>query len=350
MKEKAKLIGKELERLVKNAKNYQPDEVKIPSGLGETVASTGINLTRPEILRDILKPNFAEGTIYERCKKFDVSDKANGLFMVVTKQSTRTTAAGILGGFMAYNVGEGEIPTYTKGQFDQTQLYLNQKGVVCVVTNALLQDSIVLSEYLSNGFKETINYYTDYEILYGSGTTGCNGILLDGDRATKYVTLSSTLAVTDLKNMMKYYYGGKDACWVMSYDMWLEVLDLYANTLPLEFHKNGEATLFGYPVIVKDNMGSRHIVLGDFSQYLFAQKPIREDMSEHLLFDSNQSVFRTIMRMNGMPIWYSPITTQDGFTVYPFVAGTNTDTKSSSSSSSGSSVSSLSSPSSSDNR
>jgi len=337
-------ITSELEKLVRiSTKGLSPKELKAASGLGEDVATAGGNLTRAEILKDIIRPEWAEGTIYERCRHFDVSPKANGAFMVITKQTSRTTAAGILGGFMAYNIDEGVPPTFTKGQFDQSTLSLHQKGVICRATNALIQDSLVFSKYLRDGFEETLRYYTDYEILYGNeGTSGqgCNGILADGDRATKYYAIANPISVADLKAMMGYYYGGKNGCWVMGYDIWLEVVNLYANTLPLRFYKDGTVQLFGFPVIVKDDMKTRNIVIGDFSQYFFAQKPIREDMSEHLYYASNETAFRSIFRMNGMPIWDDGITTNDGLKVYPFVANAGSNIQSSSSSSSSESSSS----------
>lgn len=342
MKEKQTEIAKELEKLVRISKkglDAKELTLKASAGMGEeaTNAAQAYYLTRPEILRDIITPKWAEGTIYEQCNKFDVSSKANGCFLVTSNQTQRTTAAGILGGFIAYNVDEGVPVTFSKCKFAQDELQLHQKGVICRATNALLQDSLVLSEYLSNGFEETLRYYVDYEILYGTEQStgqGCNGILADGDRATKYVNISTPIDITSLKTMMHFYYGGKNGCWVMSYDIWLEVVDQYANTLPLKFHDDNSVSLFGYPVIVKDNMGSRNIVLGDFTQYFFAQKPMREDMSEHLYYSSNETAFRTIFRINGMPSWVNGITTNDGAVVWPFVSSSNADLRSSSSSSS----------------
>lgn len=321
-KEMRKQIGQHLVKMI----------TKASTGMGED--GTAANLTRAEILKDILRADFLTGQIYDWCKKVDVSDKANGLFMNVAKETKRTRADGILGGFQSYYVGEGDNITFSNAQFDQTELTLNQIGIICRVTNALVKDSVVLTQYLGSGLEESIKYRLDYEILYGSGATGCNGILNTGDRATKYVVVANPITIQNLKDMVKWYYGSKNGIWVMSADMWYEVQNLYANTLPLVFNNDGTATLFGFPVCVKDNMKSRSIVLGDFTQYLVAQKPLREEVSDQLYFNSNESVFRTIIRINGMPLWYAPITTESGQLVYPFVATSGDDTRSSSSSSS----------------
>jgi HK97 family phage major capsid protein len=330
-KEQKLLVASELQKLYKPSNSKQLI-TKTSAGIGED--GSGANLTRPEILKDILRPNFLEGTIFDRCRHIEVSDRANGLFTIITKQTERTITNGILGGVQTYYEGEGDTINLTNGQFYQDRLNLNYIAVATVATNAMLQDSIVLEEYISNSFEEAIRYKVDNEILYGANATGCNGILYDGDRATKYVTLANPITVPDLKNMMHYYYGGKNGCWVVAYDMWGEIIDLYANTLPLRFYKDGTITLFGYPVIVKDDMRTRSIVLGDFSQYAIGLKPIREEVSEHLYFLSAQTAFRANIRINGMPTWVDGINTESGRKVYPFVASAIDDTKSSSSSSS----------------
>jgi HK97 family phage major capsid protein len=342
--EKKLKIAKELDRLVAIAKGTVPPILKASLGLGEEAGNAGANLTRPELMKDILKADFMAGSIYSRCNIFDVSDKANGLFVVRAKESTRTTATGILGGIVAYDLDEGTVETPSFPTVDQTTLSLRQKGILVRVTNALLQDNLVLEQYLSKGLGETIRYFTDASILYGNGTNGCNGILdASGNGVTKYVTCANPITIQNLKDMVKWYYGGDNGVWVVGRDIYYEIINLYANTLPLTFDTDGKAYLFGYPIIRKDCVTARCLLLADFSQYVVAQKPIREDVSEQLYFSTNETAFRTIYRINGCPSWYSPITEESGQVTYPFVCCADQDTASSSSSNSSSSSSSSSS-------
>jgi len=310
-KDKRLLLAKAIQNLV----------FKASAGTGED--NTGANLTQSELLGQILRPDWAEGTIYARCNIYDVSDKANGVKMPIVKETVRTIAGGILGGFIAYPIAEGVPVTLTRGKLDQSTLQLNQVCVGVRVTNALLEDATYLEQYLSKGLEEALKYYLDYYILYGSGVTTCNGILdATGNRATGTVTMTSPFAEADYKSIVGKYYGGEKGCWVMSRNSWLRTAALYSSTFPLRFDDKGKAFLFGYPVIVKTDMASGGIVLGDFSQYFLGQKPMREEISEHLYFESNESVFRAIIRVNGMPSWYGGVITQDAVTtVYPFVAG-----------------------------
>jgi HK97 family phage major capsid protein len=336
-KEKQIKIAKELEKLIGIAKGTVSPIIKASTGTGED--NTGANLTKPELMREILKSDFMSGSLYSRCNIFDVSDKANGLFVVRTKESSRTTANGILGGFIAYDLDEGTVETPSRPAVDQTTLYLRQKGIIVRVTNALLQDSLVLEQYLSKGLGETIKYYTDASILYGNGLNGCNGILdASGNQVTKYVACANPITIQNLKDMVKWYYGGANGVWVVGRDIYYEIINLYANTLPLTFGVDGQAYLFGYPIIRSTSVTARCLLLADLTQYVVAQKPIREDISEQLYFSSNETAFRTIYRLNGCPSWYTPITEESGQVTYPFVCCADQDTASSSSSSSSSYV------------
>ena len=316
---------------------------KSSTGMGEDSATIGGNLTQAELLGDILKADYMEGTVYEICQKFRVSEKANGLKVPIADQSKRTTADGILGGIIPYEITEGSTITLSKPKFTQTSLPLNQIGIVVPVTNALVEDSTVLVQYLGKGLTEAARYKIDNSILYGDGSTNMYGIAGStsiGTRATYKMTgMAYPYTVANLRSMVDWYYGGKNGTWLMGHTAYHEMIDLYSSsTIPLGGIKfeDGDMYIYCYKVIRVDTMRSRDIVLGDFTQYVIAEKPTREDISEHLYFTSNQSAFRTMVRINGCPTWSGPITEEDGDVNYAFVvAGYNeTDNSSTSSSSS----------------
>ena len=64
------------------------------------------------------------------------------------------------------------------------------------------------------------------------------------------------------------------------------------------------------------------IILADFSTFLLATKGgVQQAMSVHLRFDYDESVFRTLARAGGEPLWSSDLTPFNGTnTVSPFVA------------------------------
>ena len=293
---------------------------KASAGIGED--NTGAAMTTPLLYPSILRANWAEGTLYSYCRHFTCLAKSNGALLPYVSESKRTIADGILGGWIAYPVTEGATEPRSFPVFAQDRLLLNQVAVATRVTNAMIEDVDMLEQFLSKGMEEALDFYTGRYIMYGTGNT-CNGVLdTSGNRATKTISVGDPLTVQNLKDMVGWYYGGQNGCWVMGRDQWQEVQNLYANTLPLQFFPNGQAILFGYPVLPVNYMDVDNIVLGDFSQFTMIEKPIRESMSEELLFLSNESSFRSIARINGKISWAGGVQTQDGNTVYPVVCGT----------------------------
>ena len=342
MSKKLELQGKALKELIQ----------KVSAGTGED--NTGANLTQLEIFRDILSAEYLEGSIFDYSWKVTVSEKAHGILLPIADQNKRNMTQGILGGIITYELTEGADVTLTFPKFAQTELALNQIGVAARVTNALVQDSIVLPQYLRKGFEDAIKMKIDRSILYGNGATNCYGVMGStaiGTRATLKVTNAVPLTVANLQTMLEAYYGGINGMWVMDANAWHEIVALYSNStnplLPLEFlYEKGsriKGILFGFPVYVSDCMDSRDICLGDFTAYVIALKPLREDISEHLYWNSNETAFRSIIRINGCPLWSSWIREQNGSKKYCYVACVAGDYESSSSTSSESSSSSSSS-------
>ena len=85
-------------------------------------------------------------------------------------------------------------------------------------------------------------------------------------------------------------------------------------------------TLFGRPVIPIEQCATLgttgDIVLADMSQYLLIDKGgVQSASSIHVRFVNDESVFRFVYRVDGQPIWHSPLTPYKGSsnTVSPFI-------------------------------
>jgi len=50
------------------------------------------------------------------------------------------------------------------------------------------------------------------------------------------------------------------------------------------------------------------ILVGDFSQYVWLDRKIRQNLSIHVLYDTDQSVFRLVYRCDGQPSWPRSVT------------------------------------------
>jgi HK97 family phage major capsid protein len=85
-----------------------------------------------------------------------------------------------------------------------------------------------------------------------------------------------------------------------------------------------DATLKGRPIIIAEQcpqLGTvGDITLCDLSQYVLVEGPLVSAISADVQFLSGQIVYRLTLRVDGKPIWASPITPfNGGATRSPFV-------------------------------
>ena len=115
MKETKKLdLGQRLQLLRKGA-------VVKSTGQNEAIDAEGGVLVQHVVTPDIFSANFAEGSLYAKCKIFNVGENANGLKITVALEPTRNTS-GIKGGIVTYWVGEGVTKTASTAGFGQVDL------------------------------------------------------------------------------------------------------------------------------------------------------------------------------------------------------------------------------------
>jgi len=264
---------------------------------------------------DILAPNFMEGSIYELCNKINVTSN-NGITLP-RYDTSRATDLSFFGA-RAYWVDEGEPTPDSKIQYDNKVMPLRKVIAKIPATNEIIQDVDAMVGYINTIGVNSVKYQLDRAVIYGLSQFAMGGVCAGGDEATVYVAGTGTWAGTGAK-MVGSYYGGSKGVWVMSQDIWAALVTEHQNDFLLDMFE-GKAYFLGYPVFVCSAAKDDCLILGDFSQYTIVQKELRKEISEHVLFDSDQSVIKIAMRVQGAPIWSSPVTLENGSVVAPFVA------------------------------
>jgi len=321
-KSKRVMLGESIQAIIKS------------TGQNETTDSVLVNR---DIIPTILNPDFMAGSLYSKCKVFNVGDNTSGAKIPITSEVTRTIAAGIKGGVIGYWVGEGVAKTPSTAGFSILDLGFNKICVVIPLTDEIKQDSEMLGQYVGYVAQEAIKYYIDNAIVFGNGSQ-MNGIV--SHACTGSSAIAGALTAANLKDIYDLYYGGSDGCWVFSQDMWVEVTNLWdavatqAPGIPLTWNANGQAILWGLPVVVNSAMNDRTILIGDFTQYTIIQKEMTQAVNESLKFVEDESYLRFVLRINGSPTWVGAKTLNDSSVVHPFVIATGMEQSSSSSSSS----------------
>jgi len=300
---------------------------KAIQGAGEKVAADGGALVNDEIV-DVIDPNFMKGSLYERCMISNVSN--TGIILPRYDTDTQDTIGTF--GANAYWVKEGDALTDSTIEFDNANLKLRKLAVKIPITEEISQDVEFLPHYISKVGGQALKNKIDFAIIYGDSDTSMGGITNTAEYATLYTTAGVNYIVT-MQTMVGGYYGGAEGTWVLSQDVWASILSI-ADSSKVISYDGPNVYMFGYPVQILPLADTECLVLADFSQYAIIQKELRKDISEHVLFDTDQSEVRLIARLQGAPIWSTAMILENGEYVSAFVAieSMNNDGYSSSSS------------------
>ena len=290
--------------------------------LGVAEAGTGGNLVTTPVPPDVevIKPDFAAGSIWDRCRKFRVGDMANGGKIPLVSQDTYGIT-GVYGGARAYFVTEGATDTTSSFAFDAVTKTLGKIVAIVPVTREVLADADYLAEYVSDNMSVALRVILDWGVLYGAHTTaesGFSGIMAaSGGFTTATQQVATSVSRADLESMVADYYGGPAGVWIFSKRAWNNILanvDQYISIIDFR-----TKTLYGIPYVINPSNQAAKAVLGDFSQYGAIYKPVQESFDIDLYWQSDQMLFKGTMRAAGRAMWKGPVTLDDASVVYPFV-------------------------------
>lgn len=315
--------GKPTEKLL----NIEAAEKAAGAGLQENVSSEGGFLIPTEQRTEILEIGLEKSEFMNRCRPMPMQSNTVKINYV---NDTDRSGGLIHGGVKMYWVAEEGTPTATKPALGQVTLSLNKLFGLAYATSELIEDSpMSIGPWLSQVFTDAFSWQMDYEIINGSGTGRPEGIL-NADALVSVAAetnQSSTTIYAD--NILKMYArmpaaNRRNAIWLANEDTFYQLstmtLDVGTGGVPVYLPANGLAnqpfdTLMGKPVIFTEHcqtMGTvGDIFFVDLSQYLLGTKAggaLRADTSIHLKFETDESAFRFIYRVDGRCWWPTYVT------------------------------------------
>ena len=313
--------------------------LRAASGLNETVSSEGGFLVQQGFSDQLLKGAFETGILAQRCNRIPMSSGTNGTKLPAINETDRATGSR-WGGIRGYWLSEADQKQASKPKF--RELNVNLKKHVCLVytTDELLEDVSLLESVLTQGCQEEIGFGIDTAIVSGSGAGQPLGILNSGSLVTVPKETGQAAATIMYENILKMWSRSlprarRNAVWLINQDvepqLYSMVLSVGVGGSPVFMPSGGAsaapyASLFGcsvIPIEQAETLGTTgDIILADLSYYLLIDKGgIQKDRSIHVRFIYDESVFRFVYRVDGQPIFASPITPFKGTgTVSPFVA------------------------------
>lgn len=310
-------------------------EGRSASGLSETVPSEGGFLLSTNFSQQILMLSHEISPVAALCNRIAISSGSNSIDLPAVDETARTDGSR-WGGITSYWLAEAGEKLTSKPKFRRLHLELKKVIGACYVTDELLQDANALETVVRQGFAEELAFRVDTAIISGTGAGQPLGVIPSGCAVTVATETGQKTKTVVFENIVKMWSrclgrSRKTAVWLINQDIesQLYTMSLAVGTggAPV-FLPGGQAssspyaTLFGRPVIPCEQcetLGTAgDIILGDFQSYILIDKGgLQSDVSIHCRFLFDESCLRFVYRVDGSPIYASPITPYKG-------AGTST--------------------------
>ena len=337
-----KSLGEQLISVARSASGRGTDErlfqIKAPAGMGETDPSAGGFPVQQDFADTILRRAYDMGEIAQRVFHLSISANSNGIKIPGIDEQSRATGSR-WGGVQSFWVGEGDAATATKPKFRLIELDLKKLMAIWYVTDELLTDSTALTGIANEAFAEEMTFMIEDSAIHGTGAGQPLGIMKAPCRIsvpTEKGQAPKTILYQNLLNMWARMWARSrsQAVWFINQDVEPQLYQVNqiigtagvpAYMPPGGLSEKPYASLFGRPVVpieYAETLGTEgDIILADFSQYVMADKnAMQQASSVHVRFLTEEMTFRLTYRVDGQPIWNTPLAPFKGTqTKSPFI-------------------------------
>jgi HK97 family phage major capsid protein len=303
--------------------------VRTATGLSESVPSDGGFLVQQDFSNELLQDVIATGILAPKCRKQPISGAANGIKINGVDETSRASTR--YGGIVGYWAAEAAEKTASKPKFRQIELTLKKLIGLCYATDELLADAVALEGFIREAFPGEFGFLLDDAIINGTGAGQPLGILNAGclvsvDKETGQK--ATTIVAENVENMWSRMFARSlpNAEWFINQNTYPQLFQMShavgAGGVPVFLPPGGISVapygaLFGRPVTPIEQCPSLgtvgDIIFADMNGYILAQKGgITTDVSIHVRFVYDESVFRFVMRVDGQPVRASALTPYKG--------------------------------------
>ena len=305
------------------------------AGSAEQVPSEGGFLIEPTFARQIVRRMYLTGRILSRC--FTLPITTNGVRFPQFSETTRV-AGSRLGGVQCFYENEAQSLIATKPAFELSTLTAKKITGVIKVTDELSLDSDALNSWVEYALTQEAVFKLEGGIMAGTGAGMPLGVI--SAPATVVVAeengqSAGTVVNTNVQKMLNALWAPswENAAWYFNQDLLPKLTGLttvvgaagsQSNAWQFSIAEGQPNRLMGIPAYPSEHCqapGTQgDLVLADWSRYVVGMRSQQTDVSIHVLFESDQSIFRFVMRVDGQPIDQFPVTPVHGsVATSPFV-------------------------------
>ncbi|TVQ38486.1 MAG: phage major capsid protein [Spirochaetaceae bacterium] len=318
--------------------NYQKKVIhdfRAATGSSEGVPSDGGFLVGKEMSDEIIKRVYDNNQLISRVRQRTLTGNVNGMKLNAIDETSRADGSRH-GGVRAYWVAEAENKTASMPQFRQMELDLKKLAVLYYATDELLQDAGMLQQEVSEAVSDELAFKIQDGIFNGDGAGKPMGILNSNALVTQDKETGQEDKTILYENVLKMFarFWGSNGLWLANQEIipQLGMMSIPVGTggVPVFLPGNDAAgrpldVLFNRPIVFIEQAAALgtagDLMLLDPSQYMLIDKGgVQVAMSIHVQFIADETVFRWVTRVDGQPMWNSPLTPYKGSaTRSPFV-------------------------------
>jgi len=301
------------------------------SGMNETVGSDGGFLVQQDFAQELLQDVIQTGVLASRVgRRIPISGNSNSTKINGIDETSRVSTRS--GGILAYWASEAEEKTKSKPKFREIELNLKKLIGLCYATDEMLADSSQLEAVIREGFTSEFGFQVDDAMINGTGAGQPLGVLNSGSLVSVTKETGQKAATIVAENLMKMYarrFASQTNGYAWFYNQAIEPqlfsmsLSVGLGGIPVYMPPGGLSDapygrILGLPSIAIEQAAAPgtvgDIILGNFQRgYVLAEKGgIKSDMSIHVRFIYDESVFRFVLRIDGQPVRASALTPYKG--------------------------------------
>ncbi len=300
------------------------------TGLGETVPADGGFLVQQDYSNELLQQLIQTGILAPKCRKQQISTNANSMKINGVDETSR--AASRFGGIIGYWKDEAALKTSSKPKFRQIELNLHKLIGLVYATDELLADASALESFIRAAVPSELNFQVDDAIINGLGAGQPLGILTGGGTvsvAKETGQKKETIVAENVEKMWSRMFANSliNGEWYINQMCYPQLFQMShavgTGGIPVFIPPGGLSVapygaLFGRPVTPIEQCSALgtvgDIIFADFQNgYILAEKGgIQSDVSIHVQFLYDESVFRFVLRLDGQPVRATALTPYKG--------------------------------------
>lgn len=289
----------------------------------------------PESLRsEILRISLETGIVRPRARVIPM----DSLRVPLPAIDSTTNVGSVYGGIVVYWTPESGTIALNDAKFARVVLEAKKLTAGFVVPNELLQDSIVsFAAFVNSLVPEALSFAEDIAFLNGVGAGEPQGVLTSPACVVVAKEAAQVANTIVWQNIVKMYARMLPAS--LGRAVWLASIDTFPQlaTMALAVGAGGSAiwlnngvvgppmTILGRPVIFTEKVPALgcqgQIAFLDFGFYLIGDRQVMTaSSSEHIRFQTDETMYRVIQRVDGRAWIQHDITPANGgATLSPFV-------------------------------